>query len=105
MRRASDTARIRQVRSDRDLNVPDWAEMFKGKGSYREYDESAFSIRDMMAGMGVTKAEAQKLVNERLAAGEIEGGIWKHAPDSTGRLQPSPAYRPVQPAKSEGGKK
>jgi hypothetical protein len=54
----------------------------------REIDESASTIQELSEVAGYAKSHMQKLVKEKLKAGEIEM-VWKH---QSGRL--CAAYRP-----------
>jgi len=104
MQRTSNATKIRQVRSDRDITVPDWSAMLAedtaaGRMPHRPVDQAASTITEIMAQTGLSKWLARRWVADRVKRKELELAT-KYEEDNTGRMQLHPAYRPIQ----KGGK-
>ena len=67
-------------------------------------DENALTTVELAERLGLGASIVRRRVRAAIAAGTVER-VWKRKINSAGHHIVVEAYRPVQPAKSEGGKK
>ena len=101
MQRAPNASKIRQVRSDRDIIVPDWSAMLAedvaaGRRPNAAADAGASTIREIMAATGLSKSQARAWAIARVERGELERTTKYQQDTTSSRMQPAPAFRPIQ---------
>ena len=90
-----------KVQGDKGVTVPDWSAMLAedvaaGRMANNVADDGASTIREIMAATGLSKSQARAWAIARVERGELERTTKYQQDTTSSRMQPAPAFRPIQ---------